>query len=83
MLKKMHIKHMHAPKTPTQSPRCGENTTKTTTTKNTCTPMGTISGHSPHPPTCMWVGWVLCLGLGVGVGHFIFTVILIHVVRIQ
>ena len=45
--------------------------------------MGTISGRSPHPPTCVWVGWVFCLGLGVGVGHFIFTVILIGVVRIQ
>ena len=33
----------------------------------------------------VWVGWVFCLGLGVGVGagHFIFTVILAHVVRIQ
>ena len=19
-----------------------------------------ISGHSPHPPTFVWVGWVLC-----------------------
>ena len=19
---------------------------------------GTIIGHSPHPPTCVWVGWV-------------------------
>ena len=54
-----------------------------TTTKNTSTPMGTINGHSPHPPTCVWVGWVFCLGLGVGVGHFVFTVILVHVVRLQ
>ena len=23
-------------------------------------PMGTIIGHSPHPPTCVWVGWVFC-----------------------
>ena len=22
------------------------------------TPMGTIVGHSPLPPTCVWVGWV-------------------------
>ena len=51
--------------------------------KNAYTLMGTISGHSPHPPTCVWVGWVFCLGLGVGVGHFIFTVILVCVVRIQ
>ena len=51
--------------------------------KYTSTPMGTISGCSPHPPTCVWVGWVFCLGLGEGVGHFVFTVILIHVVRIQ
>ena len=83
----MHVKHTHTPKTPTQSPRCGENTTKTTTTKNTSTPMGTNSGHSPHPPTCMRAGWVFCLdlgvGVGVGVGHFIFTVILIRVFRIQ
>ena len=21
-------------------------------------PMGTIIGRSPHPPTCVWVGWV-------------------------
>ena len=21
-------------------------------------PMGTIICHSPHPPTCVWVGWV-------------------------
>ena len=82
MLQNMHGKHMHAPKTPTQSPRCGENTMKTTT-KNTSTPMGTISGRSPHPPTCVWVGWVFRLGLGLGVGHFIFTVILVCVVRIQ
>ena len=46
-------------------------------------PMGTISGRSPHPPTCMWVGWVFCLGLGVRVGHFVFIVILVRVVRIQ
>ena len=45
--------------------------------------MGMIDGHSPHPPTCMWVGWVFCLGLGVGVGHFIFTFIIIHVIMIQ
>ena len=52
--------------------------------KNTSTPMGTINGHSPHPThTHVWVGWVFCLGLAVGVGHFIFTVILVHVVRIQ
>ena len=57
----MHVKHTHAPKRPIQSPSCGENTMRTTTTKNTSTPMGTISGHSPHPPTCLWVGWVFCL----------------------
>ena len=22
--------------------------------------MGTIIGRSPHPPTCVWVGWVFC-----------------------
>ena len=83
MLQKMHVKHTHRPKTHTQSPRCGENTMKTTTTKNTSTPMGTIDGHSPHPPTCMWVGWVFCLGSGAGVGHFIFTFIIICVIMIQ
>ena len=72
MLQKMHVKHMHAPKTPTQSPRCGGNTTKTTT-KNIFT----------YGDYQVWVGWVFCLGLGVGVGHFLFTVILVHVVRIQ
>ena len=83
MLQKMHVRHTHAPKTPTQLPRCGGNTT-ITNTKNTSTPIGTINGHSPHPThTCVWVGWVFCLGLGVGVGHFIFTVILVCVVRIQ
>ena len=56
---------------------------KTTTTKNTSTPMGMINDHSPHPPTCMWVGWVFCLGLGVGLGHFVFTFIIIHVIMIQ
>ena len=30
--------------------------TTTTTIKNP-TPR-TIIGHSPHPPTCVWVGWV-------------------------
>ena len=89
MLQKPHMKHTHThqkhtPKTHTQSPRCGENTMKTTTTtRNTSTPMGMINGHSPHPPTCMWVGWVFCLGLGVGVDHFIFTFIIIHVIMIQ
>ena len=77
MLQKMHVKHMNAPKTPTQLPRCGGNTTKTTT-KNTSTSAGTINGCSPHPThTCLGVG------VGVGVGHFIFTVIFVHVVRIQ
>ena len=38
--------------------------------KNTCNnqrkkqnkpiPMWTIIGCSPHPPTCVWVGWVFC-----------------------
>ena len=23
-------------------------------------PMGTIIGRNPHPPTCVWVGWVFC-----------------------
>ena len=23
-------------------------------------PMGTIIGHSPHPPTCVWVEWIFC-----------------------
>ena len=35
---------------------------------------GTIIGHSPHPPTCVWVGWVFFLGLGSGV--FVITFIL-------
>ena len=56
---------------------------KTTTTKTTSAPMGTIDGCSPHPPTCMWAGWVFCLGLSVGVGHFVFTFIIIHVIMIQ
>ena len=69
----MHIKHMNTPKTPTQSPRRGGKTQKTTTKKH----MYTLPTHY------VWVGWVFCLGLGVGVGHFVFTVILVHVVRIQ
>ena len=68
----MQVKHMHAPKTPTQLPRCGENTTKTKTTKTHLHILGQQVG-----------GWVFCLCLGVGVGHFVFTVILICVVRIQ
>ena len=24
-------------------------------------PMGTIIGRSPHPPTCVWVGWGILL----------------------
>ena len=40
-------KHIHTTTT---------NTTTTTTIKNR-TPR-TIIGHSPHPPTCVWVGWV-------------------------
>ena len=35
------------------------------------------------PTHGVWVGWVFCLGLGVGVGHCIFTVILVCVVRIK
>ena len=31
-------------------------TTTTTIKKSTSR---TIIGHSPHPPTCVWVGWVL------------------------
>ena len=31
--------------------------TTTATTTKTPTPR-TIIGHSPHPPTCAWLGWV-------------------------
>ena len=37
---------------------------------------GTIIGCSPHPPTCVWVGWVFCLGLCRSNGVFVITVII-------
>ena len=37
---------------------------------------GTIIGHSPHPPTCVWVGWVFCLGLCRSKGVFLVTIII-------
>ena len=33
-------------------------TTTTTTIKKAIPTPRTIIGHSPHPPTCLWVGWV-------------------------
>ena len=36
---------------------------------------GTIIGHSPPPPTFVWVGWVFCLGLYWSNGVFLLTII--------
>ena len=78
MLQKMHVKHTNTPKTPTQLPRCGQNNENN---KKTHLHLWELSmAIAPH----MCVGRMsILLGLGVGVGHFIFTVILVHVVRIQ
>ena len=58
-------KHTHATTTTTtnthmqQQQQQQTHTYATTTTTTTTNPTPrTIIGHSPHPPTCVWVGWV-------------------------
>ena len=62
-------KHTHPPKPHAHN---NNNTPKThahNNNNNTYT-YGTINGCSPHPPACVWVGWVLDLG-----GCFVITFI--------
>ena len=40
---------------------------------------GTIIGCSPHPSTCVCVGWVFCLGLCRSNGVFLATIIICFV----
>ena len=69
----MHQKHTeHQENTPLpQKPHMQQQNNKQ---KETYT-YGTIIGHSTHPPTCVWVGWVFCLGLCKSNGVFVITVI--------
>ena len=39
-----------------QQQQCMQQSHKKTNLHNNPTPLLTSIGHSPHPPTCMWVG---------------------------
>ena len=54
----MHVKHTHTHQKHTPSCQGVVKTQQKQQQKNTSTPMRMIGGHSPHPPTCLWVGWV-------------------------
>ena len=51
-------KSTHTPKTHTPSTHTCNNNNNQKNTYSYFYTYGTISGHSPHPPTSVWVGWV-------------------------
>ena len=58
-----------------QKPHMQQQNNITRSNKKETYTYGTIIGHSPHPPICVWVGWVFCLGLCRSNGVFLITVI--------
>ena len=55
-----HFRYLETKKTPTHTHQHKKNTHQNPhmQQQQQHTPMGTIIGHEPHPPTCVLVGWV-------------------------
>ena len=60
--KKMHTEYQENTPLP-KKPHMQQQSNNTRSNKKETNTYGTIIGHSPHPPTCAWVGWVFNLGL--------------------
>ena len=77
----MHQKHTECQEnTPSpKNPHMQQQDNNTRSNKKETYTYGTIIGCSPHPPTCVWVGWVFCSGLRRSTGVFLVTIIICFV----